>query len=412
MKRLYAAFTALCLCQFVLAQDEGQVFEYKYTKGDKYRVLSTVSEDVLVNHRLDHRAEILNRISVEVTGTDEDGGGEHRATYMTSEKAVGAYSGKNFTWGNEYGSVFTRSSRGIYTISDEFFMPVVRDVPVFPDYAIKPGDTWEYEGHEAHDLRAFFGVETPYKIPFTARYAYVGTRTQKDAAGTEKVLHEFTAEYNLYFDSPAPRSRQRNVDYPVSTQGFSKQTILWDSDKGAIDSYSETFSIAITTAMGDFYEFRGTAGSEITEFTRTATEENVRKIQEQVEELGVENVSVTATERGLTLSIENIQFKPDSAVLQESEKLKIEQLAKVIAQYPNNDLLVAGHTALAGSERSQQVLSEERAKAVADYLTSIGAKDAAHIFTQGFGATQPVADNTTAEGMAKNRRVEITILDK
>ena len=393
-------------------EQEGILFKYKYKDGDNYRILSTVQEDVIRNYRMDHKGEIVNRISVKVTKVNPDGSAEHDTTFMTSEKAVGAFTGNSFTWGNEYRSIFTRDSKGIYTIGDEYFMPVVRNVPVFPDYPLKPGDKWQAEGHEAHDLRETFGVQEPYKVPFVADYTYNGPVSTKDKSGKEKILHEFDVSYSLYFESPSPENQIMLVmDYPVQTMGFSKQKIYWDAEKGAIDHYGENFRITIATAAGNLYEFRGTAKAEVTEFQRTATEETVAKVQKQIQNLGVKDVSVSAGEKGLTLSIENIQFLADSAVLLDSEKKKIETLAKIIEQYPDNDLLISGHCALAGTAQERQELSEERAAAVADYLGKLGVKDTNRIFTQGFGATKPVAPNNTPQGMAKNRRVEITILD-
>ena len=95
----------------------------------------------------------------------------------------------------------------------------------------------------------------------------------------------------------------------------------------------------------------------------------------------------------------------------DSEKKKIDKIAKIIESY-TNDLLISGHTALAGTAESCQILSEERADSVANYLIKKGVRDKYHIFTQGFGAKVPIASNATEEGKSKNRRVEITILDK
>ena len=84
--------------------------------------------------------------------------------------------------------------------------------------------------------------------------------------------------------------------------------------------------------------------------------------------MGIENTEVSETEKGITISIENIQFKADSAFLMESEKLKLQKIATILKQYPDNDLLISGHTALAGSAKARQELSEKRAQAVASYL--------------------------------------------
>ena len=60
----------------------------------------------------------------------------------------------------------------------------------------------------------------------------------------------------------------------------------------------------------------------------------------------------------------------------------------------------------------QQLLSEERASAVADYLSKLNVRNPNCIFTQGKGASEPIDSNLTEEGRARNRRVEITIMDK
>ena len=63
-------------------------------------------------------------------------------------------------------------------------------------------------------------------------------------------------------------------------------------------------------------------------------------------------------------------------------------------------------------EEGRKILSEERASTVAEYLIGLNVRDRFHVFTQGFGAERPVATNRTEEGKARNRRVEITIMDK
>lgn len=426
-------------------------FAFKYQEGDRYRILSTVNEDVYVNMRLDHHAVIVNRIAAEITGTDGKGGATHDATFMTSEDSTGSRTGAKFNWGEEYHSVFSRDARGIFTISDEYFMPTVRDVPTFPEGPVKPGDTWTASGHEAHDMRRQFGMQGPYKVPFTATYTYLGTVSREasgvkgagasvsaadgvstaagvstadggktggtssasgTAGGASSRLHVFNVNYTLYTETPRPSREYAAAEYPVMMMGYSDELVYWDAEKGAIDHYSERFRILMESSYGYIYEFRGTAHSEVTEFERTGTDDNVAAVQKQLEDLGLDNVTVQKSDMGLTLSIENIQFKAESAVLLDSEKAKLKQIAQILAAYPDNDILVSGHTAKSRGGKDPQQLSEARAQTVADYLIGLGVKDRYHIFTQGFGDTKPVAPNSTKEGMAKNRRVEITIMDK
>ena len=165
------------------------------------------------------------------------------------------------------------------------------------------------------------------------------------------------------------------------------------------------------TARGNVFEFIGTAQAEITEF-KTHAVDRLAEVQETINQLGIQNTEVRADDEGLTISMENIQFKPDSAELLDSEKRKLRQIAEILKQFPENDLLISGHTALAGTASARQELSEQRAQSVASYLMELGVKDAYHIFTQGFGAERPIAPNTTEEGKARNRRVEITIMDR
>ncbi|MCM1320797.1 MAG: OmpA family protein [Bacteroides sp.] len=382
-----------------------ETFRFKYAAGENYRILSTVQENVFVNKQFNHYAEIVNRIAVKVTAA-QNGTGTHEAVFMTTENAVSGGTQNTFTWGTEYKSVFDRDQFGTYAISDEYFMPVVRNVPIFPDRDIAEGDTWSAEGEEAHDLRRTFGIEKPFKVPFTANYAYQG-RQKIDG----KNLHVIKARYTLSFNSPViPADALQLGDYPASTMGYSDQTLYWDNEAGALHSYNENFRIVITTAAGNVLEFRGTAQAETSGQKQVGTEETARKIQAQLENMGIENASVSAGEAGLTISLENIQFEADSAVLSEREKRKIGKIADILKQFPDNDLLISGHTALAGTASARKKLSKERADAVASFLVQIGVKDMYHVFSQGFGAEKPIAPNDTEDGRARNRRVEITIL--
>lgn len=87
----------------------------------------------------------------------------------------------------------------------------------------------------------------------------------------------------------------------------------------------------------------------------------------------------------------------------------LKQLASVLRAYPGHDIIIEGHTDNVGTAASNQVLSENRAKSVKDWLVSNGQIAAVCITTKGYGATQPVAPNTTPEGRQNNRRVEVKI---
>lgn len=390
----------------IFAQNSAsQKFTFKYKKGDSYKILSTINENVFVNGQLNHKAEILNRISVSVTDA-KDGNGTHDATFMTSENSTGAFGGI-FSYGEDYKSVFVRDAFGKYSISDEYFMPVVRDVPIFPDKEISPGEKWTAEGQEAHDLRRTFGIMVPYKIPFLAEYQYLGIENDNG-----KAFHKFDVKYTLAYKMDSALYDFQIMDVPTETKGFSHQTIFWDSEKGYIDHYNEEFQIEMKTSLGNVFVFNGIAHAEVTEFETTSDEKNLAAVIEKIQDLGIKDVSVTRGEKGLTIAIENIQFMPDSDILMATEKAKLNKIAKILNAYPNNDLLVTGHTALRGTAADRKKLSEQRAQSVADYLIKSKVRDKYHVFTKGMGGDAPIADNNTEAGRIKNRRVEITIMDK
>jgi outer membrane protein OmpA-like peptidoglycan-associated protein len=116
-------------------------------------------------------------------------------------------------------------------------------------------------------------------------------------------------------------------------------------------------------------------------------------------------------EDGVTITLENINFGPDSAYLLPGEKEKLDKIAEILGMYSDRDLLIIGHTALAGTEEGRKELSEERARVVGEYLLSLGVREESQMAYQGLGATRPIAGNSTEEGRRRNRRVEIKILE-
>jgi len=99
-------------------------------------------------------------------------------------------------------------------------------------------------------------------------------------------------------------------------------------------------------------------------------------------------------------------FATGSAKLLKTSDPALNDLAKIMAEEKDLKLYVDGHTDNVGKDEFNQKLSEDRAASVRDALVAKGV-DASRIITQGYGETQPVADNKTAAGRAKNRRVVV-----
>lgn len=389
-----------------------EIFRFKFQDGQSYKIHSVVNEDVYVNKIFSHNAEIVNRIVVRVSEVKKDEKTQEQSAlfsciFMTSEQN----SDKSFSWGREYPSVFRRDSFGRYQISDEYFMPVVRDVPIFPPQDLKPGDTWTAKGTEAHDFRDVFKIEKPFTVPFTVNYTY-----EKDVEKDGKTYSLIKAEYDLDYRAPdflmkKYSKRGRAAVFPVKTKGRSEQKLYWDKERGNLAFYTEEFKISLLLSSSQVLDYAGTALAEVIYIEAEKKESTEENIKRDIEKLGLENTDVKKTPEGLTISIEKIQFEPDSFVLYESEKAKLKIIGDILKKYPVSELLISGHTALAGTAKARQKLSEQRAQAVAEYLLQLGVRPPSHIFTRGLGSRVPLVPNTNEENKARNRRVEITVLE-
>ncbi|MDR1900692.1 MAG: OmpA family protein [Treponema sp.] len=389
-------------CVFILQPPnlKAEQFLYKHENGDAYRILSTVNEDVYINRRLSHQAEILNRIAVEVTDVNE-GKGRLKASFITAEHAL-ALAGRSFQWSREYESEFERDKQGRLTIGKQYYMPVVRNVPVFPLKDIKVGESWSAEGHEMHDFRDSFGIQEPYLIPFTARYTFLGTRNWK-----EKSYPAFSVTYRIFTEPAAVRG----LIYPMRIMGASDQTVYWDTEMGQAVAYEENFRMIFELSNNQTVEYRGWAKAEVLESQRMDKKKITDEIKEDLDRLDLGDVSVRESDEGVILNLENIQFYPDSPVMLPGEQQKLDKISEILMRYSERDILVGGHTALAGNAEGRMKLSLDRAGTVADYFISKKVRSPERIVVRGYGAEKPIADNLNEAGRARNRRVEITILE-
>ena len=110
--------------------------------------------------------------------------------------------------------------------------------------------------------------------------------------------------------------------------------------------------------------------------------------------------------RGAVMSLPGISFETGKAALKPSAQLTLAKLAGIAQVFPNVNMRIEGYTDSTGKAVTNQKLSEARAKSVYDFLKTQGVGDTRLAF-QGLGPANPVADNSTKDGRAKNRRVEI-----
>jgi outer membrane protein OmpA-like peptidoglycan-associated protein len=111
---------------------------------------------------------------------------------------------------------------------------------------------------------------------------------------------------------------------------------------------------------------------------------------------------------GETVIMKNIFFDNNMFELKTESFSELNKLIAFLKASPNVSIEIGGHTDAIGDAKSNLTLSENRAKSVYDYLVLKGIV-ATRLSYKGFGSTIPVADNSTEEGRAQNRRTEFKI---
>ena len=112
--------------------------------------------------------------------------------------------------------------------------------------------------------------------------------------------------------------------------------------------------------------------------------------------------------RGLIVNMSDVLFDTGSYTLKPGAREKLAKISGIVLAHPGLNLQIEGHTDSVGTDEFNQQLSERRADSVRDFLAEQGVP-ASSITAKGFGKTQPVASNDTAEGRQRNRRVELVV---
>ena len=137
----------------------------------------------------------------------------------------------------------------------------------------------------------------------------------------------------------------------------------------------------------------------------------IKRLTKNIEDKQIPEVVPEDTGGGFVLMMENLRFIADSPELLPTEKGRIQGIAtelKKIISSGKYTIRVNGHTADVNKPNGQQTLSLQRAEAIVNALVGEGLNE--NLFTwYGYGGTKPIADNSTAEGRAANRRVEIIV---
>jgi outer membrane protein OmpA-like peptidoglycan-associated protein len=299
---------------------------------------------------------------------------------------------------------FTVNQQGHVQRVNNSYFPLRVGFPVFPgDQSVKLGDKWTTAGDLFIDpLRK--GQFT--QIKFICEYTYVGISQFR---GID--VHVVTAQYALRYgfgshglDPHGDRDLQRvSGSHRITIYLRTEDSRPFFIQNNIDETY--TYSSSTVTIQG----FSHTWYTDVIPMRRDVVKRDIlESITESI--MDNEDFEVVEREKGISLTTNNIHFVPDRAELLAGEDKKIEIISTILKRIPDRTFLVVGHTADVGTRESQMELSVQRAERIARLLERSGIA-ADRIIFMGRGGTEPVADNSTEEGRAKNRRVEIIILE-
>jgi len=121
------------------------------------------------------------------------------------------------------------------------------------------------------------------------------------------------------------------------------------------------------------------------------------------------NIPLQPLVAGATVVIKNIFFASNQFELKDESVAELEKLLQLLNDNPTTQIMISGHTDNVGSAADNLALSTSRAKSVVQFLQKNGIEPS-RLVSKGWGASKPIADNTTEENRAKNRRTELSIL--
>ncbi len=134
------------------------------------------------------------------------------------------------------------------------------------------------------------------------------------------------------------------------------------------------------------------------------TEQMREKLKDQLNQV----LQTKETARGLIVNMSDVLFDFNKYTLKSEAREKLAKVSGILLAYPNLKLQVEGYTDNIGSDEYNQKLSQERADGVRQYLVSQSVPDA-NISAEGYGKSDPIADNATSTGRAQNRRVQLVV---
>jgi len=205
--------------------------------------------------------------------------------------------------------------------------------------------------------------------------------------------------------------RRADADHAAAAAQLQTQAAQADADRNRAaaansDQAAAAAQLAAQAAQADADRNRAAAANSDQQLQQAVQgrEELRAKLLQQFNAI----LSTRDTARGLVVNLSDVLFDTGKYTLRQGAREKLSKISGIVLAYPDLRLAIEGNTDSVGGDAMNQTLSEQRAKAVLDYL-ALQNIPTTSMTSQGFGKTQPVASNDTAEGRQQNRRVEMIV---
>ncbi|MDR3139936.1 MAG: OmpA family protein [Treponema sp.] len=323
---------------------------------------------------------------------------------------------------------FELAGDGSFRITEDRGFPSLRGFPVFPAEAVRPGSKWTAPGERAVDplntgrpvLTSFTaeyeyrGIEEYRGIPVYRIFAKYASRHQGDGASREQPLEGEPDFTGLQGTHEVDILIRVSDSLPLMMRDTLDETFSWPNGKTLrFKGFTLTFGEgrvplnrdAVIASLGKTADRKAppSGGSRRGSATGNKSPDNSGWAADS-------GIDVAVVSEGVRLTVKDLLFTADSDQLLPEEASRLDAIAQALKQVPGRTFLVEGHTAAVGRPANEMDLSIQRAKRMVDELVSRGIP-ADRFMYKGWGGTKPLADNDSETGRARNRRVEITILE-
>ncbi len=282
--------------------------------------------------------------------------------------------------------------------------PYIQGLLQAPGGTLPVGASWEAPAWITINPRR---AAEALRLPVVVSYTYMGR---------EMWNGEPTARVEAEFDTVYPLPRRDDPDAPVVRYSGDIVAVRGNHTLTLMVPDSGTQIAFVRDTINEQYRFTDgndmlVQGHVLLFLSGDAPDRRITEaVEDRLRDEQVPDVTVDRTEIGVRVTIDSLQFRPDQAVLLPEERTRLDSVADALRQIDGVRFLVVGHTADAGTREGRTALSVERAQVIARELARRGI-DPNRIEVEGRGASEPVASNETEVGRARNRRVEIYVIE-